>query len=65
MANLNVWTRIARKIRRLINRNYYEGNLIEEGDLYHWLDGGQVRIVRRKLKIPLLAMEIMYFCEKK
>jgi ubiquinone/menaquinone biosynthesis C-methylase UbiE len=64
MANLNPWTRFAWKLRRILNKNYYEGNLVDEKDVIGLLKDHNVRILKRKLKFPLLAMEIIYFCGK-
>jgi len=64
MANLNFWTKISRKIRKLFNKNYYEGNLIHETDVITLLEHYNVRIDKRKIKAPFVGMQIMYFCEK-
>jgi len=64
MANLNTWTRIARTLRKIINKNYYEGIFIEEKEVIDLLESCKVSVIKKKLKLPLLAMEIMYFCEK-
>ena len=63
MANKNRWTKIAYRIRRLLNKNYYEGYLIDESSLLKFLESYNVKIVSRRLKFPFLSMEIMYFCE--
>jgi ubiquinone/menaquinone biosynthesis C-methylase UbiE len=65
MANKNRWTILTQKIRKLMNRNYYEGYLINELDILAFIETQKVKVVRSRLKFPLLSMEIMYFCEKK
>lgn len=62
MANLNTWTCFARTLRRIVNKNYYEGNLIGEEEVIRLLKENNIGILKRRLKAPLLAMEIMYFC---
>jgi len=64
MANLNLWTKISRRIRKIFNKNYYEGSLINEKDVIELLENHNVCILKRKMKLPLLGMEIMYYCEK-
>jgi ubiquinone/menaquinone biosynthesis C-methylase UbiE len=64
MANLNPWTNLARKLRQILNKNYYEGNLIDEDDVIRLLKENNVSILKRRLKAPFVAMELMYFCEK-
>jgi ubiquinone/menaquinone biosynthesis C-methylase UbiE len=63
MANKNGWTVFAQKIRNLLDKNFYEGYLVNESDICAFLKTENVRIVARKLKLPLLSMEIMYCCE--
>jgi ubiquinone/menaquinone biosynthesis C-methylase UbiE len=63
MANKNRITQIANKIRKRFNKNYYEGFLLYESDFVEFLKDNDVKVVRRRLKFPLLSMEVMYFCE--
>ena len=64
MANLNGWTRFARYLRKTVNKNYYEGFLIDEKEVLQLMKKNNVNVLKRKMKTPLLAMEIMYFCKK-
>jgi len=65
MANKNKITSFARKIRRILNKNYYEGYLSDESDILSFLDTINVKALKQKMKLPFLAMETMYFCEVK
>ena len=64
MANLNSITKFARFIRKINNRNYYEGSLVDEKSIFQVLKENDLKIIKRRLKMPFMAMEIMYFCEK-
>lgn len=63
MANKNNWTTSTQKIRKLLNRNYYEGYLINESDILAFLESQNVKVIQHNLKFPLFSMELMYFCE--
>jgi len=63
MANTNFWTNLTRVLRKLIKKDSYEGYLVTESDILKFLDEQKIKVLRQKLKMPLLSMETIYFCE--
>lgn len=63
MANKNRWTTITQKLRDVVRKHRYEGYLSNESEILVFLESKKVKVIRRGLKVPLLSMEIMYFCE--
>ncbi len=64
MANVNFWTTIARNFRKLLNKKYYEGYLVDEAKIKKFLELNNMNVIKCSLKFPILSMETLYFCEK-
>lgn len=63
MANLNELTRLTQTLRRVLHRNSYEGYLINESTLFESFRNNDVVVLKRRIKLPVISMELLYFCE--